>query len=1053
MTDNDTITIDDEHAPDSTTHSTMTTSPTVYDDLEDDKWRKYDDPAEHPTADETPESTSDQSTLEAMEQDPDRHTDHGTDTPDTPSPGVDGTGITPDNSTTNADESEFIWVNDTSEQTPGTEPSTEDQDTTTGDGPDDVNAETGAREHPGAVPVLADDSVTDDVIIGTPASDSESVTAVLEQAGVDPDDGTRIVTSAGARNGAAANDARTKGGLGNEFGVWGAEFIHVDGALITRPTGSGKASEEMIAGRELEANEINDVRDRFGIPDSCRCGGTVELTEDGSFECDNCHSDYTTLTEIQDTAAKNAIECRTGKAIRDARPRRITIAGNFYNDAVRGEDSLPDGISLAPARRTAALDSSYLDPARDFHTDFIQTESVVTDTTETDDTTVSEPITCPYADETRDEAPPTVHQDELDAIDAELDERATRLEQHDLALKAIFGTDSAPGIVDHFHSQTFFTAANEPDVRSNDPAANVTERTRELPIPLETLISRVCTIGEDADSTMDMKLNVKGQLFHTESTSTRSLADVTAYWPAASVRVRVTNTYDPAHPSQHAVFDVTDASPLVNTTSCEGNTAKVTVWKRSGITDSHSKFHTKFNEGDELILRNVKPSQYRNRLTLAATSDSTITRLTTSNSELPAPDDIPAQDTPITDDGTPQSLSLFESNTTLDRINLHRYRRTTKTLYEPLGIGESIAAQGPSTERHRDYFWALHTDVVTGVSNIDEFYQRPDTLSYTRYYTAADAQTEPPTNVGDEYTVFSHDGFKQAISTVNDTLGTTFEEMDAVGSVERVYRHVLDDSLENTVDLRVYSSVLGEWTAGHGDSSILVTVETNTGDVLHERKIHRSTDATRWQDRLTDAVKTVLETFTDDDDGVTLDATPTSATSATTPSTQSDDPAPAPEPSSESRLNITPTTAPSSGATPNDNTGTLSDAIADHDTTANPGPGSIPAPAPADAASEDTPDDIEEQAVETPEDTTETTDDSPDNTPGNADVSTETTDTSNDEATPETSTIGISLNTADEDSSTDTDTDTHSDPDTTSKSTDADTESLNIDITTAAPGE
>jgi len=85
--------------------------------------------------------------------------------------------------------------------------------------------------------------------------------------------GDIVVGSAGQMNGGAANDGKTEDGIGQEFGVWGDEFIHVDdGYVLPRPDGQTAMGVQRIAGRE---KELHDIHQRYYVP--ATDGGDIVL--------------------------------------------------------------------------------------------------------------------------------------------------------------------------------------------------------------------------------------------------------------------------------------------------------------------------------------------------------------------------------------------------------------------------------------------------------------------------------------------------------------------------------------------------------------------------------------------------------------------------------------------------------------------------------------------------------------------------------------------------------------------------------------------------------
>lgn len=124
-------------------------------------------------------------------------------------------------------------------------------------------------------------------------------------------------------------------------------------------------------------------------------------------------------------------------------------------------------------------------------------------------------------------------------------------------------------------------------------------------------------------------------LYHQEAS--QPLSDIKPYWVGCTARVRVTDAYVPSHESQRQVLEVADANPHDQETSMGGQTAKLTIFKKSGeratedLEGNRVVYGTENSNtmplvgiGDELLLHNAKPSSYNGQLTLAVTTDSQI---------------------------------------------------------------------------------------------------------------------------------------------------------------------------------------------------------------------------------------------------------------------------------------------------------------------------------------------------------------------------------------------------------------------------------------------
>lgn len=102
--------------------------------------------------------------------------------------------------------------------------------------------------------------------------------------------------------------------------------------------------------------------------------------------------------------------------------------------------------------------------------------------------------------------------------------------------------------------------------------------------------------------------------------TTHSLEDIEPSWPGATVKARVADVYVPNHPdTQQQVVYLEDIAPSPAGDGQIGERAKLTVFRESYI-------DTYLTEGDIAFVGNPKPGVYNDRLTLAATGNTTIDR-------------------------------------------------------------------------------------------------------------------------------------------------------------------------------------------------------------------------------------------------------------------------------------------------------------------------------------------------------------------------------------------------------------------------------------------
>jgi len=522
------------------------------------------------------------------------------------------------------------------------------------------------------------------VVIQSKTTETSAVADSLEQCGYKPSTGEPIVANVAAHNGSAALDARTDDGLGQEFGVWGKEFIATGkDSVMPRPSGSGLAAAERMAGEKAELDRINDIHDRFNIPTYCHCGGPISYLS-GEFRCEECGDAYADRDGIVEQATDRAERNRTSWDVTDGLRTRIIIRSDMYDEdfrnQLRGRDALPDDIMLPPAERKHAFaNDNHVPRHKPF--DHTMVES-------------PEPIACPWADRENGKKTPTAYPSDLLQLEKDVRKRVHNEEREAAVEQLLIGTDERDGVLTRL----------EPDKKWHDLTAEdidddeVTRRRDRSPA-LREMRRAVYDALEDNGGDPDNALfDVMDELYHPGTTC---ISNVEPWWSAASTKVKVTELYEPRSPSsQYQVAEVAPINPYAGSTTPGSRTAKLTIWHRSNIAERHEVPHQMLREGDVVKLKNIKPGKFRNQLTLAFTSESQLIRV--NHGDGPATSYADAIQPDADAEYSRQDREAVRGGKTVSQLQLPRYRRPSVINVEDLDyLATSGAQQGP-TKKYKD---------------------------------------------------------------------------------------------------------------------------------------------------------------------------------------------------------------------------------------------------------------------------------------------------------------------------------------------------------------
>ena len=631
------------------------------------------------------------------------------------------------------------------------------------------------------------------------------------------ENGDVVVGSSTQFNGDATNDGRTSPGIGTEFGPWGREYIVVNTESVGAPRPEATSS--------IQSNPWSAI-----VRPDGQTGAGAERIAAREAELTRIHERYYIPAcngGVIDEAKRDDITERVAERARESRAalRRASMNILYQLPFDPYEDTNQRQQARQAAMRHRTWGAGHLGSPTDCASDDA-----------TPDASGTAIRAARFADVRKQAMTPTARPvpDVPDPFDPDADaiEEVTVQLLDTVEPRSYDADDDVP---------------SEPPLKPT--GVEVT------PQRVRILVARLYRRYGDKLSTI---IAANKALYHN---GTQSLVDIQPFWSAASACVRVERLIDAPHNSIDQVAHVSDVAPSVDKTSTGSEYAKVTIWERSNL-------ETTLVEGDIIVASNVKPGQYRQQLTLAATSDSQLIRIrrvdrtdsasngdgvtTASNGDGAA--------TPSDGDATPgqtsQDLSTcspgINSNGTM--IPLPRYRQPWEIhITDELGYHESAAVAGGV--EHRDPTWTTTDfqypkswipDDQIGAESYSLLARRLDGTTLATADTAHDAQCFDPTSKAE---------FPRFVRRVNDQLVTELEPADATTSEVVLEAQVAED---RPIYLRVYTSLFGDTTVAKDDAKALVTIENHdTGRIAQLDRFDR-TDG--WLDRLeatlTDALAT-----------------------------------------------------------------------------------------------------------------------------------------------------------------------------------------------------
>lgn len=398
------------------------------------------------------------------------------------------------------------------------------------------------------------------------------------------ENGDVVVASSAQFNGDATNDGKTSTGIGTEFGPWGREYIVVNTDSVGAPRPEATSS---IRGDTWSALERPDGQTRAG----------VERIAAREAELKRIHERYyvpATNGGLIDDEKRQDITERVAERARESRDAlrrwdhetRYELPFDFYEDSLEKQQAR----QAAPRHRP-------------FAASHLESDARGVDAARYADTRRAVPT--PIAKSVPEPPTPTFDPDN-DAVE-------------ELTLRILAEFDDS----DRF-------AAND---ESPDAVAS------RLDVPISVSPRRVRRVVQrlyrETGDRLSTLLAANRELFHTGS---QALDEIAPDWWGATALVEVEQLIHAPHPRIQQVAQVSDIAPHIDETSTGSEHAKLTIWRRSGL-DTH------LSEGDIILASNVKPGQYRRQLTLAATSDTTITHLARGDGPATAdnPDATPGQ--------------------------------------------------------------------------------------------------------------------------------------------------------------------------------------------------------------------------------------------------------------------------------------------------------------------------------------------------------------------------------------------------------------------------
>ncbi|THE65839.1 hypothetical protein D8Y22_05495 [Salinadaptatus halalkaliphilus] len=351
-------------------------------------------------------------------------------------------------------------------------------------------------------------------------------------------------------------------------------------------------------------------------------------------------------------------------------------------------------------------------------------------------------------------------------------------------------------------------------------------------------------------------------LWHADGT--QSLETIEPYWNGCSVKVEVTRSYVPNDPqSQNQILYVKDVTPTATGEGQLGEEAKLTVWRASNL-------DSRVAVGDTLYISNAKPGQYKNQLTLAATSDTTIEVVEAGDGPINTHRDAligaisgaNEAHRPEGDDHPPSvGGEIVEENPTKIFQKRHRPPEMTFQVGPPYE-GKNTRVGRPMEERPVPMTW---TYPIT--EWVDE---HADVRSEEADGEVAPTVHEPDEVLEDDTTQITPDEFAQALATLDaedstpggryweaDDFGATVELLDdpeALGGIDEFvarighHPHAADE-----LEIRVHSGIPLE----EGEPKAIRIVEWHTEEdapTAFRPKVHLTPG---WEQRLVRKVQSL----------------------------------------------------------------------------------------------------------------------------------------------------------------------------------------------------
>lgn len=364
--------------------------------------------------------------------------------------------------------------------------------------------------------------------------------------------------------------------------------------------------------------------------------------------------------------------------------------------------------------------------------------------------------------------------------------------------------------------------------------------------------------------------------FHGDAT--QSLATVEPDWPGCSVFARVSKAYVPNHPqSQQQVVYLEDAAPHVGDATQVGDTAKLTIWRKSNI-------DTTLAVGDYVLVSNPEPSAFRGNLTLAATGDTTITRVIRGDGPIKTWRDAwELSDSALNDgaqrvgdtDPAPAVGGTITDDDDITRLPNKRYRPVGATIRRgPPEDDKNTRVHTPLAEQACPQRWVYPmTDWVREHASLPA---AGTTAGRDTRGEAVSATTEPATEHSDITRTLSPDVFRTVLSRLDPEPltpgGRTWDARDVGASVEFFTTTQATDVPElaacidhhphapDHLELRVFSGITLSDTASNANIRI---IEWDLRDDSPVSFFEPVSHTIAWQSRLLSRIRGVRERFFD----------------------------------------------------------------------------------------------------------------------------------------------------------------------------------------------